>query len=94
MAPASYTLHWSYFGLAVLAWIGPSVISGFLITTLLLRERQFTGRISLSHFYRRRALRIFLLHAWRGLAIYTLGVVILKPTHVASRHFFDNYDIS
>ena len=35
------------------------VISGFLITLLLLRERRKTGANSCSAFYRRRALRIF-----------------------------------
>lgn len=35
------------------------VISGFLITTLLLREKAKTGRIDLAHFYLRRTLRIF-----------------------------------
>ena len=35
------------------------VLSGFLITTLLIREKESTGRISLSMFYTRRALRIF-----------------------------------
>lgn len=35
------------------------VISGFLITTLLLREWERSGRISLKGFYLRRALRIF-----------------------------------
>jgi peptidoglycan/LPS O-acetylase OafA/YrhL len=35
------------------------VISGFLITTLLLRERARTGTISLKNFYARRTLRIF-----------------------------------
>jgi peptidoglycan/LPS O-acetylase OafA/YrhL len=35
------------------------VISGFLITTLLLRERQRSGSISLRRFYARRFLRIF-----------------------------------
>jgi len=35
------------------------VISGFLITTLLLRELERTGAISLKHFYLRRAFRIF-----------------------------------
>jgi peptidoglycan/LPS O-acetylase OafA/YrhL len=35
------------------------VISGFLITHLLLRERDKTGRISLRDFYIRRTLRIF-----------------------------------
>lgn len=34
------------------------VLSGFLITTLLLREQASTGRFSLSGFYRRRFLRI------------------------------------
>jgi peptidoglycan/LPS O-acetylase OafA/YrhL len=37
-------------------------ISGFLITTLLLREQRDTGRISLAAFYARRALRIFPLY--------------------------------
>ena len=35
------------------------VISGFLITTLLLRELELNGTISLRHFYLRRAFRIF-----------------------------------
>lgn len=38
------------------------VISGFLITTLLLRERDDTGMISLKNFYVRRTLRIFPLY--------------------------------
>ena len=35
------------------------VLSGFLITGLLIKERTRSGNISLSRFYRRRALRIF-----------------------------------
>jgi len=35
------------------------VLSGFLITTLLMRERQQSGRVSLLEFYIRRAYRIF-----------------------------------
>src|SRR5262245_42024739 len=35
------------------------VLSGFLIVTLLLRERDKTGAISMREFYARRALRIF-----------------------------------
>ena len=35
------------------------VMSGFLITTLLMSERRKTGRVSLKLFYARRALRIF-----------------------------------
>lgn len=42
-----------YFGVQVFF-----VLSGFLITTLLLRERAKSGRISLAGFYRRRAFRI------------------------------------
>lgn len=38
------------------------VISGFLIVTLLLRERRRTGGLSLSRFYARRTLRIFPLY--------------------------------
>lgn len=42
-------------------WLGVQiffVLSGFLITTLLLREQARTGRIGLRDFYRRRAFRI------------------------------------
>jgi peptidoglycan/LPS O-acetylase OafA/YrhL len=35
------------------------VLSGFLIVTLLLRERDRSGRINLKNFYVRRTLRIF-----------------------------------
>ena len=35
------------------------LLSGYLITLLLIREQTKTGSISLSHFYQRRALRIF-----------------------------------
>lgn len=38
------------------------VLSGYLITSLLLRERAASGRINLRHFYVRRALRIWPLY--------------------------------
>jgi peptidoglycan/LPS O-acetylase OafA/YrhL len=38
------------------------VLSGFLITALLLREREQSGRIAIGQFYMRRALRIFPLY--------------------------------
>ena len=46
-------------------WLGVHaffVLSGFLITTLLLRERDATGRVSLKAFYIRRAARILPLY--------------------------------
>lgn len=46
-------------------------ISGFLITTLLLREHSARGRIDLRAFYIRRALRIFPLY-YAALAVYAL----------------------
>ena len=49
------------------------VISGFLITTLLLREHEKTGQISLKRFYARRVLRIFPAFYTFLLAIAILG---------------------
>ena len=49
-------------------WVGVDVffvLSGYLITTLLLREKERRGTVSLKHFYLRRALRILpALYAW------------------------------
>lgn len=49
------------------------ILSGFLITFLLLGERQRTGAISLRGFYRRRMLRIF-----PAFYAYLLAIAILK----------------
>ena len=71
------------------------VISGFLITTLLLRETEKTGRISLKQFYIRRALRIlpasyvFLLCLAAAVAIGILAIP--KISFVASLFYFRNY---
>lgn len=51
------------------------VISGFLITTLLLREREQPGGISLRRFYMRRSLRIFPLYY--AVLLIWLAVVLL-----------------
>lgn len=53
-------------------WLGVHaffVLSGFLITTLLLRERDGTGRISLKAFYIRRATRLLPLYLLVFLAV-------------------------
>lgn len=53
------------------------IISGFLIVTLLLRERRRTNAISLRSFYLRRCLRIF--PAYYLMLLMTLVVSYLKP---------------
>jgi len=53
------------------------VISGFLITTLLLRERESKGSISMRKFYMRRTLRILPIY-YTMLALYTVLVFFLK----------------
>ena len=63
------------------------VLSGFLIVTLLLREREATGRISLGKFYIRRSLRIFPVYyaLLAGIAL-TLG--LLRPDAAWAEPFF------
>lgn len=52
------------------------VLSGFLITTLLLRERDRRGRFSLKNFYIRRALRILPVYGFvvTALCVYYIGI--------------------
>lgn len=63
------------------------VISGFLIMTLLLRERRRTGTISLGKFYARRSLRIFPPY-YLMLAI-VAGVALVKPGNSAPAIWHD-----
>lgn len=53
-------------------------ISGFLITTLLLRERERFGKISVRDFYIRRILRIWPLY-YATLGLYVVLVLLLEP---------------
>jgi peptidoglycan/LPS O-acetylase OafA/YrhL len=64
-------------------------ISGFLITTLLLRERERHGSISLGAFYMRRSLRIFPLY-YTVVAFYAVFVWALEPATPTGRQFFAN----
>ncbi|HTM44435.1 MAG TPA: acyltransferase [Polyangiaceae bacterium] len=63
-------------------------ISGFLITTLLLRESRTRGQVALGAFYVRRALRIFPLY-FLTLVGYTIFAALLAPADPARAHFFD-----
>ena len=63
------------------------VLSAFLITSLLLRERQETGKISLRLFYIRRILRIWPLY----FLVVVLGVM-LAHTPPGTKHSFWYYD--
>ncbi|MGC2421817.1 MAG: acyltransferase [Candidatus Acidiferrales bacterium] len=64
-------------------------ISGFLITTLLLRERRKSGRISLRSFYIRRTLRIWPLY-YATLAFYIL-LVLFSQRGTERGHVFFHY---
>lgn len=64
-------------------------ISGFLITTLLLRERDRTAAISLRKFFVRRALRIFPLY-YAVLTLYVLLVLATERDTARGEQFFGN----
>jgi peptidoglycan/LPS O-acetylase OafA/YrhL len=63
------------------------VLSGFLIVTLLLRERDRTGAISLRKFYARRTLRIFPIYYLILFGILFLYLV-MKPGSTTARSYF------
>ena len=63
------------------------IISGFLITTLLLRERDRFGVISLRDFYIRRSLRIWPLY-YATVALYVVVVLRFERDPVRARSFF------
>lgn len=64
-------------------------ISGFLIVTLLLRERERRGRIDLKAFYIRRSLRIFPLY-YATLAVYLALVLVVERSSPSGREFLGN----
>lgn len=64
-------------------------ISGFLITTLLLRENQGGGVIDLRAFYIRRALRIFPLY-YAVVFVYVVLVLLVERNSPAGREFIGN----
>lgn len=64
-------------------------ISGFLITTLLLREMERSGRISLRKFYARRSLRIFPLY-YAVLGFYVAAVALFERDAKVASEFYRN----
>ena len=64
-------------------------ISGFLITTILLRERDRTGTISLQAFHVRRVLRIFPLY-FAVLGLYVALVLLTERDTARGAQFFHN----
>lgn len=64
-------------------------ISGFLITTLLLRERDEKGEISLRNFYIRRSLRIFPLY-YAVVALYLVLILTMDRHSDGGRSYLHN----
>jgi peptidoglycan/LPS O-acetylase OafA/YrhL len=65
-------------------------ISGFLVTTLLLREYRRNGRISIREFYMRRTLRIFPLY-YAVLALYCALVFVAFRGSPKAAEFWANF---
>lgn len=72
-------LNWELFGRGYLGVDLFFVLSGFLITHLLIKEKRQTGKISLSKFYIRRTLRIFPLYYGYLLALLLWAFVTQSP---------------
>jgi peptidoglycan/LPS O-acetylase OafA/YrhL len=73
-------------GLAAIGLVVFFVLSGFLITTVLMREQARTGTISLKNFYIRRFLRIFpVAYLYIGVIalLSFLGIIGLRPHDLA-----------
>lgn len=64
-------------------------ISGFLITTLLLREADQNGQVSLKNFYVRRTLRIFPLY-YAVVGLYAALVLVVERGSAPGQQFFAN----
>lgn len=63
------------------------VLSGFLIVTLLLRERDRTGAISLRNFFARRTLRIFPIY-YLVLFLILCLYLVTKPGTTTARNYY------
>ena len=80
----SGSFNWGHSGVQVFF-----LLSGFLITTLLLREQENTGGINLKNFYMRRTLRIFPVY-YLILGIYCLMVLFHEKNPAEAQEFWHN----
>src|ERR1039457_5358555 len=68
------------------------VISGFLISTLLIREKSKYGKINLRYFYARRILRIFPLYYTLLIFHLFLAFFVIDIRHpIEAREFINNF---
>jgi peptidoglycan/LPS O-acetylase OafA/YrhL len=65
------------------------VISGFLITSLIIREKNKNGFVNLKKFYIRRSLRIFPLY-YAVLLVYIVAVAVIEGDSADGKEFFSN----
>src|ERR1039457_3128966 len=90
-----HQVGWSYLGNGDLGVSIFFVISGFLITALLLREFEKNGAISLRRFYLRRALRIlptFYVFLLAVLIVWHFGWIVSDwPSWLSSFFFVRDY---
>lgn len=90
-----HTVHPTFLPIFVRGFVGVDlffVLSGFLISTLLIREKAKTGRISLKDFWMRRILR--LVPAYYLLLFGLLGAyVIFKPGDPDTKALVDGFPI-
>lgn len=105
VAVGAVVLHHGWPAVAPAGYMGVDVffvVSGFLITGLLMREAERTGRISLSQFYLRRARRILpaSLVVLFAVSVLTLALVPQREWRqwfreiVASALYFENWQLA
>lgn len=82
-APPAYRLYGGHVGVDLFF-----VLSGFLITSILLNEWRDTGRISIPHFYLRRACRLFPA-AFSVLLFATIAAPFVQPAEELRGSFKD-----
>jgi len=81
--------HWNKLVSGALGVIVFFVLSGFLITGVLIRELKRSGTISIANFYRRRAFRIF--PAFYVCWLVTIGLLLRAHAEINWRQAFESF---